>query len=390
MLNGTKAFTRFSHMKNKIQMVDLIGQYQKIKDQVKMEFDRVLESASFINGPLVKEFQSDLESYLSVKHVIPCANGTDALQVAMMAYDFPKGAEVLVPSFTYVATVEVIALLGFKPVFVEVYPDSFNINVEDLESKITKDSVAIVPVHLYGQCADMEKILGVADNHKLVIIEDTAQAIGADFMFSDSRKMRAGTIGNVGTTSFFPSKNLGCYGDGGAIMTNDDELASKMRMIVNHGQSKRYYHDSIGVNSRLDSLQAAVLKVKLKKLDEYNDARREAAHRYDEAFSKTGLIEPPFRSSFSTHVFHQYTVKLADGVNRDGLNEFLAKKGIPSMIYYPVPNHLQKAYRYYGYSEGDFPSTEDLCSRVISFPIHTEMDEGQQQIIIDGVLEFFH
>lgn len=372
----------------KIQMVDLISQYQEIKEEIRVEFDRVLESATFINGPLVKEFQADLEEYLSVKHVIPCANGTDALQVAMMAYNFPKGAEILVPSFTYVATVEVIALLGFKPVFVEVYPDSFNVNIEDLESKITKNSVAVVPVHLYGQCANMEPLMQVARDHDLVVIEDTAQAIGADYTYSNGSKVKAGTIGNVGSTSFFPSKNLGCYGDGGAIMTNDDELAVKMRMIVNHGQSKRYYHDSIGVNSRLDSLQAAVLKVKLKRLDQYNSARLSVADRYDTAFASTGLIIPPFRSSFSSHVFHQYTVKLDDRVNRDGLNAYLSEKNIPSMIYYPVPNHLQSAYRHYGYKEGDFPLTEDLCSRVISFPIHTEMEVSQQDLIINTIVDY--
>lgn len=369
-------------------MVDLISQYQQIKDEIRVEFDRVLDSAMFINGPLVKEFQADLEQYLGVKHVIPCANGTDALQVAMMAYDFPKGAEVLVPSFTYVATVEVIALLGFKPVFVEVCPKSFNIDVADLAVKVTDKSVAIVPVHLYGQCTDMERLMSIAEEHNLVVLEDTAQAIGADYTYSDGRTVKAGIIGHVGATSFFPSKNLGCFGDGGALMTNDDELAVKIRMIVNHGQSKRYYHDSIGVNSRLDSLQAAVLKVKLKYLDRYNSARRAVADKYDAAFGPTGKITPPFRSPFSTHVFHQYTVKLADGIDRDGLNAFLAERGIPSMIYYPVPNHLQKAYRGYGYQEGDFLTTEDLCSRVISFPIHTEMDHEQQSIIIDGVFDY--
>jgi len=369
-------------------MVDLISQYKGIEDEIRLEFDRVLDSAAFINGPVVHEFQSDLEAYLSVKHVIPCANGTDALQVIMMAYDFPKGAEVLVPSYTYVATVEVIALLGFKPVFVEVYPDSFNIDIEDLESKITKNSVAIVPVHLYGQCADMERLMQVAKAHDLKVFEDTAQAIGADYTFSNGKKVKAGTIGNAGATSFFPSKNLGCYGDGGAIFTDEDVLADNIRMIVNHGQSKRYYHDSIGVNSRLDSLQAAVLKVKLKYLDKYNAARKAVADNYDEAFSKSDMITVPHRSIFSNHVFHQYTIKLADSMDRDGLNEYLKGKGIPSMIYYPVPNHLQKAYRYYGYSEGDFPVTEDLCSRVISFPIHTEMETEQQQLIIDSVLEF--
>ena len=372
----------------RIQMVDLISQYDSIKEEVKAEFDRVLDSAMFINGPLVKEFQADLEAYLGVKHVIPCANGTDALQVAMMAYNFPKGSEVLVPSFTYVATVEVIALLGYKPIFVEVCPKSFNVDSKDLEAKVTDKCVAIVPVHLYGQCAHMESIMELAEKHNLVVLEDTAQAIGADYTFADGSTAKAGTIGHVGATSFFPSKNLGCYGDGGALMTNDDELAGKMRMIVNHGQSKRYYHDSIGVNSRLDSLQAAVLKVKLKRLDDYNARRRAVADRYDEAFAASDKIQSPFRSEFSTHVFHQYTVKLADGVDRDGLNAFLAEKSIPSMIYYPVPNHLQQAYRGYGYKEGDFETTEDLCSRVISFPIHTEMEQEQQELIINSVLEY--
>ena len=286
---------------------------------------------------------------LGVKHVIPCANGTDALQVIMMAYDFPKGAEVLVPSYTYVATVEVIALLGLKPVFVEVYPDTFNIDIEDVESKITEHTVAIVPVHLYGQCVDMERLINVAGKHDLKVFEDTAQAIGATYTFADKTRAKAGTMGHAGATSFFPSKNLGAYGDGGAIMTNDDDLATKLRMIVNHGQSKRYYHDSIGVNSRLDAMQAAILKVKLKYLDDYNKARRIVADRYDEAFSKSDKVIIPLRSEFSTHVFHQYTIKLADGVDRDGLNTFLAERGIPSMIYYPVPNHLQKAYSFYGY-----------------------------------------
>lgn len=371
-----------------IRMVDLIGQYAKIKEEVRSEIDKVLDSATFINGPTVQDFQLDLEKYLEVKHVIPCANGTDALQCIMMAYDFPKGAEVLVPSYTYVATVEVIALLGFKPVFVEVYPDTFNIDVQDLESKITDRSVAIVPVHLYGQCADMEQILSVAERHNLKVFEDTAQAIGADYTFSDSSKMKAGTMGQAGATSFFPSKNLGAYGDGGAIMTNDDDLAVKLRMIVNHGQSKRYYHDSIGVNSRLDSMQAAILKVKLKYLDEYNDARCRVAQKYSKAFVNSEWITPPVESSFSTHVYHQYTMKLADGVDRDGLVAHLASFEIPSMIYYPVPNHLQKAYGYYGYKTGDMSNTEDLCTRVISLPIHTEMDQEQQDYIMEKVLSY--
>ena len=372
-----------------IRMVDLVGQYAKIKEEIKEEINQVLDNATFINGPAVSDFQSELEKYLSVKHVIPCANGTDALQVIMMAYDFPKGAEVIVPSFTYVATVEVIALLGLKPVFVEVYPDTFNIDIEDLESKITDHTVAIVPVHLYGQCADMERLMKVAKKHDLKVFEDTAQAIGADYKFSDGNAVKAGTIGDAGATSFFPSKNLGAYGDGGAIMTNDDELAAKLRMIVNHGQSERYYHDSIGVNSRLDSIQAAILKVKLKYLDDYNQARQQVAEVYNEAFAATDEIITPVTADFTTHVYHQYTIKLKDASKRNELNKYLSAQGIPSMIYYPVPNHLQKAYSYYGYKEGDFPNTEDLCSRVISFPIHTEMEKEQQDYIIENVLKFF-
>tara|TARA_A100000171_G_C2130947_1_gene146670 strand:- start:578 stop:1711 length:1134 start_codon:yes stop_codon:yes gene_type:complete len=372
-----------------IQMADLIGQYQKIKDEIQLEIGKVLDTASFINGPVVKEFQAHLEDYLSVKHVIPCANGTDALQVIMMAYDFPKGAEVIVPSFTYVATVEVIALLGLKPVFVEVYPDTFNVDIEDLESKITDQTVAIVPVHLYGQCADMERLMAVAKKHDLKVFEDTAQAIGADYKFSDGNIVKAGTIGDAGATSFFPSKNLGAYGDGGAIMTNDDELAAKLRMIVNHGQSERYYHDSIGVNSRLDSIQAAILKVKLKYLDGYNQARQQVADKYNSAFATIDEIITPITANFTSHVYHQYTIKLKDASKRNELNKYLAAQGIPSMIYYPVPNHLQKAYSYYGYKEGDFKITEDLCSRVISFPIHTEMESEQQDYIIENVLKFF-
>jgi len=373
-----------------IQMVDLVSQYDRIKDEIKTEIDKVLDSATFINGPSVKEFQKGLEDYLNVKHVIPCANGTDALQVIMMAYDFPKGAEVLVPSYTYVATVEVIALLGLKPVFVEVYPDTFNIDIEDLKSKITSKTVAIAPVHLYGQCAHMEPIIEIAADNSLKVFEDTAQAIGADYTFSDGRKAKAGTIGDAGATSFFPSKNLGAYGDGGAIMTNDDDLATKLRMIVNHGQSERYYHDSIGVNSRLDSIQAAILKVKLQYLDQYNEARQLVAKRYNEAFTSNEEIVTPVTADYTNHVYHQYTVKLKDSSKRRALNKFLADNQIPSMIYYPVPNHLQKAYSYYGYKEGDMANTEDLCSRVISFPIHTEMDEKQQGLIISAVLGFIN
>jgi len=280
--------------------------------------------------------------------------------------------------------------LGLKPVFVEVYPDTFNIDIEDLKSKITSKTVAIAPVHLYGQCAHMEPIIEIAADNSLKVFEDTAQAIGADYTFSDGRKAKAGTIGDAGATSFFPSKNLGAYGDGGAIMTNDDDLATKLRMIVNHGQSERYYHDSIGVNSRLDSIQAAILKVKLQYLDQYNEARQLVAKRYNEAFTSNEEIVTPVTADYTNHVYHQYTVKLKDSSKRRALNKFLADNQIPSMIYYPVPNHLQKAYSYYGYKEGDMANTEDLCSRVISFPIHTEMDEKQQGLIISAVLGFIN
>ncbi len=371
-----------------IRMVDLVNQYTQIKEEVKAEIDKVLDSAMFINGPAVHDFQGALQEYLSVKHVIPCANGTDALQVIMMAHNFPKGSEVLVPSYTYVATVEVIALLGLKPVFVEVCPKSFNIDIADLDNKITSESVAIVPVHLYGQCARMEELMKIAEEHSLKVFEDTAQAIGASYTFSNGSTQKAGTIGHAGATSFFPSKNLGAYGDGGAIMTNDDELASKIRMIVNHGQSKRYYHDSIGVNSRLDSLQAAILKVKLKYLDGYNKSRYEVASFYSSHFQEVEWLTTPFESPFSNHVYHQYTLKLADGINRDELIAYLTDLGIPSMIYYPVPNHLQKAYTSYGYKVGDLQVTEDLCSRVFSLPIHSEFKPEQLEFIQHSVKAF--
>ena len=366
-------------------MVDLVGQYKKIKEEIQVELNNIFEKSQFINGPVVGEFQNNLEDYLNVRNVIPCANGTDALQIIMMAYNFPKGAEVLVPSFTYVATVEVIALLGLKPVFVEVCPRSFNIDLKDLESKISKSSVAIVPVHLYGQCAHMQPIMELADKYDLRVIEDTAQALGAEYSFSNGAKSKAGTIGHAGATSFFPSKNLGGYGDGGAIMTNDDELAIKLRMISNHGQSKKYFHDTIGINSRLDSLQAAILKVKLRYLDLYNESRFEVAQKYTEAFNQLDWISPPLESIFSTHVYHQYTIKISEHIDRQGLINFLEKLKIPSMIYYPVPIHLQKAYSFYGYKKGDLPVSESLCDSVISLPIHTEMKKEQQSYIIDAI-----
>jgi UDP-2-acetamido-2-deoxy-ribo-hexuluronate aminotransferase len=370
-----------------IAMVDLKGQYEKIKAEVDQAIQQVIDGTAFINGPAVKSFAADLESYLEVDHVIPCANGTDALQIAMMALEIERGSEVLVPSWTYVATVEVIALLGYLPVFVEVEPDSFNIDIDDLRKKISSKSKAIAPVHLYGQCANMDEILEIARQFGLKVIEDTAQALGAKHISKAGVIKRAGTIGDIGTTSFFPSKNLGCFGDGGAIMTNDKELASKMRMIANHGQKRKYYNELAGVNSRLDTIQAAILSVKLKHLDEYAAARNQVADRYDEAFAMLDTVETPFRSSFSDHVFHQYTLKLAKGINRDMLQSDLKELGIPSMIYYPIPNHLQPAYSSFGYKKGDLLVTEGLSKRVLSLPIHTEMGNETQSVIIDGFKE---
>jgi dTDP-4-amino-4,6-dideoxygalactose transaminase len=370
-----------------IQMVDLKGQYQKIKSDVDEAINRVIESTAFINGPEVKSFQTELEDYLQVKHVIPCANGTDALQMAMMALDLQPGDEVITASFTFVASAEVIALLKLTPVVVDVDPDTFNVDPESIRKAITPKTKAIVPVHLFGQCADMELILAIAREHKLHVIEDTCQAIGADFTFSDGRKAKAGTMGDMAAMSFFPSKNLGCYGDGGAIFTNNDELAEKLRMIANHGMKVRYYHDSIGVNSRLDSMQAAVLRIKLRHLDEYNNARRAAADFYDKAFAGVAQLKTPVRAPFTTHAFHQYTL-VTDGIDRNALQEHLLSHGVPAMIYYPVPLHMQKAYIDPRYQEGDFPVTEDLCRRVISLPMHSELDEEQLEFITHKVLQF--
>lgn len=370
----------------KIQMVDLKSQYEKIKTEVDAGIEEVISNTAFINGPAVKEFQSDLENYLQVKHVIPCANGTDALQIAMMALDLKPGDEVITASFTYVATAEVIGLLGLTPVLVDVYEDTFDINIEAIEKAITTKTKAIVPVHLFGQCADMERIMALAKKHNLFVIEDVAQAIGADYTFSDGKKVKAGTIGTIGCTSFFPSKNLGCYGDGGAIYTNDDDLAKKLRMIAHHGQSVQYVHDVLGVNSRLDTIQAAVLKVKLKHLDEYAVARNKAADYYDNAFANHPNLKTPVRAKNSTHVFHQYTLRLV-GVDRKLLREQLAERGIPAMIYYPIPLHEQNAYKSDRFKKEDFPITEKLCSTVLSLPMHTEMDEEMLKYITDNVLE---
>ncbi|MGY6521265.1 MAG: DegT/DnrJ/EryC1/StrS family aminotransferase [Mongoliitalea sp.] len=372
-----------------IQMVDLKTQYLNIKQEIDSAIQDVLDQTTFINGPQVKKFASELRAYTRAGYVIPCANGTDALQIAMMALNFKPGDEVIVPAFTYVATVEVIALLGLIPIFIDVTEDTFELDVNQLESKISDKTVGIVTVHLYGQCSNMEEILRVANLYDLKVIEDTAQAIGAIYTFSDGRKMQAGTMGDIGTTSFFPSKNLGCYGDGGAIFTNDQDLANKVQMIANHGQKRKYYHDSIGVNSRLDTLQAGILSVKLKYLDKYSEARNRIADKYDSAFADHPKINIPARVENSTHVFHQYTVKLHESVDRDDFISYLGNKGIPSMVYYPMPLHLQKAYLEYGGKEGQFPVSERLCKQVISFPIHTEMKSEMQDYIIQQILSYF-
>ena len=371
----------------KIQMVDLPGQYAKIKDVVDTSIEEVLNSAAFINGPYVKEFQSDLEKYLGVKHVIPCANGTDALQIVMMGLGLEQGDEVITVDFTFAATVEVIALLKLTPVLVDVDSSTFNIDIEALKKAITPKTKAIVPVHLFGQCANMEAIMEIAKKHNLYVIEDNAQAIGADYTFDDSRTQKAGTIGHVGTTSFFPSKNLGCYGDGGAIFTNDDDLAHILRGIVNHGMYRRYYHDVVGVNSRLDSMQAAVLKAKLPLLDGYCDARRKAAAYYTEAFAESSNIITPKISDFTTHVFHQYTLQITNG-KRNELHKHLLDRGIPNAIYYPVPLHSQEAYKDARYNEDDFKVTNQLIDTVISLPMHTELTEDQLAFITKTVLGF--
>ena len=373
----------------KIQMVDLIGQYEKIQPEIDQAVLDVIRSSAYINGPEVAAFRSELESYLKVKHVIPCANGTDALQIAMMALGLKPGDEVITASFTYVATAEVIALLQLKPVLVDVLPGAFTIDPKAIEAAITSKTRAIVPVHLFGQCADMETINAIAKKHNLFVIEDIAQAIGADYTMKNGTVQKAGTLGIIGCTSFFPSKNLGCYGDGGALFTNDDALGKKIKMIANHGQSVQYYHDEVGVNSRLDSIQAAILRIKLRHLDEYANARQKVAAFYDQAFGNHPNVIIPERFPNSTHVFHQYTLVLKNS-SRDELREYLASKEIPAMIYYPVPLHFQKAYTDPRYKAGDFPVTEWLCANVISLPIHTEMNEETLNYITDNVLGFLN
>jgi UDP-2-acetamido-2-deoxy-ribo-hexuluronate aminotransferase len=378
----------------KIQMVDLTGQYKHIKETVDASIFEVLDTAAYINGPAVKEFQADLEKYLDVKHVIPCANGTDALQIAMMGLGLEQGNEVITADFTFAATVEVIALLKLTPVLVDVDADTFNMNIEALKKAITPKTKAIVPVHLFGQCANMEAVLAIAKEHNLYVIEDNAQAIGADYTFSDGTKKKSGTMGHVATTSFFPSKNLGCYGDGGAIFTNDDELAHILRGIVNHGMYKRYYHDVVGVNSRLDTIQAAVLKTKLPLLDSYCEARRDAARYYNNAFATHQNIITPTSNSCKNicdtcncHVFHQYTLQITNG-KRDALHQHLLDNNIPNAIYYPVPLHSQKAYADERYKESDFTVTNQLIDTVISLPMHTELEQDQLEFITKTVLNF--
>ena len=371
----------------KIQMVDLQTQYQHIKEDIDCNIQEVIDSAAFIKGAAVQTFQSNLERYTGSKHVIPVGNGTDALQIALMSLGLSPGDEVITPTFTFIATAEVVALLGLKPVVVDVDWDTMNISVASILKAITPRTKVIVPVHLFGQCAAMDSIMSIAEEHGLYVIEDACQAIGAEYTSEDGHKRQAATIGHIGCTSFFPSKNLGCYGDGGAIFTNDDQLAAQMRAIANHGMVIRYHHDYIGVNSRLDSIQAAVLNAKLPHLDEYIVARQRTAAYYDQAFAGNPHILIPARESRSTHVFHQYTLRLID-VNRDALREALAEKGIPSMIYYPIPLHMQKAYQDPRYQEGDFPIAEKVCACVLSLPMHTELDDEQLAYITQSVLAF--
>ncbi len=372
-----------------IQMVDVKSQYLKIKETIDNGIQEVLDSTAFINGPKVKQFQHELEAYLGVKHVIPCANGTDALQVAMMAVGLKPGDEVIVPAFTYVATAEVIALLGLVPVMVDVDADTFNISINGIKEAITAKTKAIVPVHLYGQTAAMEAIMQIAEEYKLWVIEDNAQAIGAEYTFSDGRKVKAGTIGHIGCTSFYPSKNLGCYGDGGAIFTNDDALGALLHKIANHGQSVRYYHDVVGCNSRLDSIQAVVLSAKLPHLDDYCAARIKVADYYDAAFKGVSALETPYRAPYTSHVFHQYTLKVKGG-RRDELKKYLDEQKIPNMIYYPVPLYKQEAFKSTSDGLTYLQHTEALCQEVISLPIHTEMDEAQLKFITSTVKSFFN
>ncbi len=370
-----------------IQMVDLKGQYNKIKPEIDSAIQKVIDNTSFINGQVVKEFAKNLEKYLNIKHVIPCANGTDALQIALMSLGLKSGDEVITTDFTFIATVEVVVLLGLKLKFVDVDKKTFNLIPEEVEKAITPNTKAIVSVHMFGQGADMQKIMSIAKKHNLFVVEDTAQAIGGDYKCKNGTVKKLGTIGTIGCTSFFPSKNLGCFGDGGAIFTNDDDLAIKIKQITNHGSKVKYYHDEVGVNSRLDSIQAAILNVKLKYLDNYISARQKVADYYDKAFKDSSKIIVPERDNNSTHVFHQYTLQF-EGVDRDGLKDYLNSKGIPAMIYYPYPLHLQKAYKYLAYKKNDFPITEEISNKVLSLPMHTELTNDQLEFITETVLEY--
>jgi dTDP-4-amino-4,6-dideoxygalactose transaminase len=371
-----------------IQMVDLKAQYEKLGTEIDAAIKSVLKSTAFIKGPEVGLFELELQKYLGAGHVISCANGTDALQIAMMALKLKPGDEVITTNFTFIATVEVVALLGLKLVLVDPDPYTYNITAGAIRKVITPHTKAIVPVHLFGQCADMESIMKLAKEHDLFVIEDTAQATGAEFRFSDGTRKKAGTIGTIGTTSFFPSKNLGCYGDGGAMFTDDDNLARKLRSIANHGMKVKYHHDDIGINSRLDTIQAAVLNVKLKYLDQFNASRRSVADFYDKAFTGYRSILVPERTNYSSHIFHQYTIRVKNG-RRDELKQFLESVKIPSMIYYPGPLHVQDAYRYLGYGENDFPVTSELCREVLSLPMHPDMEQDQLDYIVLKVLNFF-
>ena len=373
----------------KINMVDLNGQYRKIRWQVNREIKKVIKSSSFINGPIVKEFQKNLQEYLNVRHVIPCANGTDALQIALMALDLKKGDEIITTNFSFASTIEVILLLGLKPVIVDIDPRTFNIDPSLIENKITERTKVIIPVHLFGQSCRIEEIIEIANKNNLQVIEDNAQALGSQYKFSNSEKQMTGTIGDIGTTSFFPSKNLGCYGAGGAIFTNSDNLAYKMRGIVNHGMYERYYHDEIGVNSRLDSMQAAILNVKLKYLDKYNQSRQQSAHLYNQAFEKVDKIQTPFvESDIDSHVYHQYTLKVPSEF-RDSLAEHLSENNIPFGIYSPLGFHEQKAYKQEFFSDKDFPVTNKIKDQVISLPMHTELSRKQIKYITNAIISFF-
>ena len=372
----------------KLPMVDLVGQYNEIKDEIQEAIISTIESSAFINGPAVKSFASELSNFTGSKYVVPCGNGTDALQIALMALDLSPGDEVIVPSFTYIATVEVISLLNLTPVFVDVDPRTFNLDSTHLKKTISPKTKAIIAVHLFGQCADMESILSIANNNSLAVIEDNAQSLGAEYTFTDGSTQSSGTMGKIATTSFFPSKNLGAFGDGGAMMTEDEDISKTIHSIANHGQIKKYFHEVVGVNSRLDTLQAAILSVKLKYLPSYASKRQKVAEIYDERLANIPELQTPFKEPQSTHVYHQYTLKVSAEV-REKFRSYLSDHGIPSMIYYPLPQHLQNAYLKYGHKEGDFPVSELLCKQVVSIPIHTQMKEDDIDYICTTINNFF-